>query len=158
MKLRNITLALLSAGTLCAGAFAPGAYAAAAKRDPAAMLPPETVQGQVRYVSGGIGHAEASAFERARDRYPLSLEFALHATPRDEFTADVRVSIRDAHGKVALLTLSQGPFLLARLPAGIYDVKATHRGKTLERHVNVVQDKHAHLTFVWPKDQARANG
>lgn len=158
MKLGRLTLALLSAGALCAGASAPAAYAAAAKHEPAATLPPETVMGQVRYVSGGIGHGEAIAFERARDRYPLSLEFALQAKPRDEFTADVKVSIRDASGKVALLALSQGPFLLARLPAGIYDVKATHRGKTLERHVNVAEDKHAHLNFVWPKERARQNG
>ncbi len=158
MKLTKLTLALLSAGTLCAGAFAPAALAAAAKREAAAMLPPETVQGQVHYVSGGIGQAEAAAFERARDRYPLSLEFALQSKPHDEFTADVKVSIRDANGKVALLTRSQGPFLLARLPAGIYDVKATHRGKTLERHVNVAEDGHAHLNFVWPKDHAPANG
>ena len=158
MKPRKLTLALLSSAVIGAGAFAPAALAASAKVETLPQLPPETVQGAVRYVSGGIGHSEARAFEHARDRYPLSLEFALKAKPRDEFTADVRVSIRNADGKVALLAMSQGPFLLAKLPAGIYDVKATHEGKTLERHVNVVEDKHAQLTFVWPKDHARQNG
>ena len=151
MRLTKITLALLSAGALGAGGFAGTALAAGAMRAPAAQLPAEVVQGQVRYVSGGIGHDEAMAFERAERRYPLSLEFAQRAKPRNEFTADVKVMIRDAKGKLALHTVSQGPFLLAKLLAGRYDVKATQDGRTLDRHVVVADGKHAHVGFLWPQ-------
>ena len=158
MKIRKFTLAMLSAGAFGTGSFAPAAFAAEDMAQASAKLPPEMTQGEVRYVSGGIGRAEADAFKRAADRYPLSLEFALEAKPHDEYTADVRVAIRDAHGKTALLALSEGPFLLAKLPAGIYDVKATHQGRTLERHVSVAEGKQAHVTFVWPKADGRDNG
>jgi hypothetical protein len=158
MRLRKSMLAMLSAGALGAGLFAPAALAAAEMSHATAKLPPEMTQGEVRYVSGGIGRPEADVFKRAAARYPLSLEFALEAKPHDEYTANVRVAIRDANGKVALLTLSEGPFLLAKLPAGIYDVKATHQGRTLERHVSIAEGRQAHVTFVWPKNDSRANG
>ena len=158
MKLTRFTLALLSAGTLCAGTSVQAASAKAAKVDPAAKLPMESAQGDVRYVTGGVGHGEALAFERAEKSYPLSLEFAMKARPRDEFVADVSVSIRDANGKTSLDAKSQGPFLLAKLPAGRYDIKATMDGKTLERHATVVDGKSAHVSFVWPQAASGRHG
>jgi len=148
MRLSRITLALISAGMLWA---AGAATAATAMDGSAAKLPAETVQGQARYISGGIGRGEALAFEHAQSRYPLSLEFAQKAKPHDEFTAGVKVMVRDARGKIALATVSQGPFLLAKLPAGRYDIKATQDGRTLERHATVTDGGHAHVAFVWPQ-------
>lgn len=125
------------------------AFAAVAPHDATTKLPAEMVQGQVRYVSGGIGLDEARAFRQAERRYPLTLEFANKAKPRDEFTADVRVVIRDAKGDTVLDTVSGGPFLLAKLPAGRYDVKATQGGKTLERHALIAEAKPSHVGFLW---------
>jgi hypothetical protein len=141
MKLAKMILA----GTVLATSTA---FAATAQPD-AAKLPAEKVQGEVHYVSGGIGHDEALAFERAEHRYPLALEFANKAKPRNEFTADVKVVIRDAKGKTMLDTVSDGPFLFAKLPAGRYDIKATQDDKTLERHATVVKGKPAHIGFLW---------
>lgn len=143
MKLAKMILA----GTVLATSTA---FAAVAHLDAATKLPAEKVQGEVHYVSGGIGHDEALAFERAERRYPLGLEFAKKAKPRNEFTADVEVLIRDAKGKTMLDTVSDGPFLLAKLPAGRYDIKATQDGKTLERHAAVVKGKPTHVGFLWP--------
>ncbi len=126
------------------------AFAAAAHQDATTKLPAEMVQGQVRYVTGGIGHDEALAFERAERRYPLGLEFAKKAKPHNEFTADVKVVIRDTKGKTVLDTVSSGPFLLAKLPAGRYDIKATQDAKTLERHVTLIKGKPARVGFLWP--------
>jgi hypothetical protein len=126
------------------------AFAAVAPGNAAPGLPAEMVQGQVRYVSGGIGKDEAQAFRQAERRYPLALEFANQTKPHDEFTADVRVVIRDAKGDTVLDTVAGGPFLLAKLPAGRYEIKATQAGKMLERHANIVEGKPLHVGFLWP--------
>ncbi|HTP60913.1 MAG TPA: carboxypeptidase-like regulatory domain-containing protein [Burkholderiales bacterium] len=144
MKLASL---LIVAGAALAGSTA---FAAISPRDAAAKLPAETIQGNVRYVSGGIGLEQANAFRKAGRHYALSLLFADKAKPRNEFTADVKVEIRDAKSNAVLDTVSTGPFLLAKLPAGRYDIKATQGGKTLERRVTVVEGKPAHVGFLWP--------
>ena len=144
MKLASL---LMVAGTVLARSTA---FAAISPRDATTKLPAETIQGEVRYVSGGIGLDQANAFRMAERHYPLSLLFADKAKPRNEFTADVKVEIRDAKSNAVLDAVSTGPFLLAKLPAGRYDIKATQGGKTLERRVTVVEGKPTHVGFLWP--------
>ena len=112
-------------------------------------LPPEQTQGAVTYVSGGIGENEAQAFEAAASQYPLTLEFAIKHTPRAEYAADVHVVLTDAQGKRVLDTNSDGPFLLAKLPAGRYTVTAERDQQTLTRTVHVATHKPTHVMFLW---------
>jgi len=70
-------------------------------------------------------------------------------TKRGEFVSDVKVSIKDKAGKTVLEALSDGPMLLARLPAGAYTVSADYDGKTLVRKVNVDAKGVARAGFVW---------
>jgi hypothetical protein len=74
-------------------------------------------------------------FAAAARQYPLTLEFAIKHTPRAEYTANVHVTITDAQGQRLLDTRSDGPFLLAKLPAGQYTVMAERHGQTLARTV-----------------------
>lgn len=115
----------------------------------ASPLPPEQTQGGVTYVSGGIGQAEAQAFEAAAAQYPLALEFAIKHAPRAQFTAQVYVVVTDAQGKRVLDTHSAGPFLLAKLPAGRYTVTAERHQQTLTRTVHVATHKPTHVMFLW---------
>ena len=149
MRLKQRTLALLLPAALCAIAIAPRAFAITKGPGTDSALPAETTQGHVRYVSGGIGHDQAQAFERAQHRYPLSLEFVRKSKPHNEFTANAKVVIRDASGKIALDTVAQGPFLLAKLPSGRYDIQATLDGRTIERHASIVKGKSDHVDFRW---------
>ena len=112
-------------------------------------LPPEQTQGSVTYVSGGIGQEEAQAFEAAAALYPLTLEFAIKHTPRAEYTADVHVVVTNAQGVRVLDTNSEGPFLLAKLPAGHYTVTAERHQQTLTRSVHVATHKPTHGIFLW---------
>ncbi len=112
-------------------------------------LPPEQTQGAVTYVSGGIGQEEAQAFEAAASQYPLALEFTIKHTPRAEYTANVHVVVTDAQGKRVLDTNSDGPFLLAKLPAGRYTVTAERHQQTLARTVHVATHKPTHVMFLW---------
>jgi hypothetical protein len=129
-----------------AAALAGPAFAAA----PMSSLPPEQHHGGVTFVTGGVGEDQWKAFEQAESRYPLALEFVRQTKPREEFVADVAVTIRDAKGAEILNTTADGPFLLARLPAGEYKVSATHDAKTYERTVRVGETGHGMVVFRWP--------
>jgi hypothetical protein len=114
------------------------------------QLPEERSQGDVIYLSGGVGQDEANAVERAKPNYPLSLEFVQHAKHRDEFISDVKITMTDKEGNTVLDTTSDGPYLLAKAPDGKYTVTATdENGKTLVRHVVVSADRPEHLVLVW---------
>lgn len=116
--------------------------------DPAA-LPKQEIQGNVSYMSGGVGEDEAAALKRAAAGYPLELQFVQKAMPRDEFLADVNVKIRDRSRTVVLDVVSQGPFLLARLPAGTYQIEADHDGVIKRQTVEIRAGKHERAVFVW---------
>ena len=128
------------------------ALAAQPPEGPIASLPAEKTAGQVQYVTGGVGQEEADAFRNAQRDYSLALEFGNQATPRAQFTAGVNVLIRDARGNTVLDAVSDGPFLLAKLPAGRYTIRATQNGKTLDRVATVAGGKSTHVAFLW-KDE-----
>ncbi|MGP1677712.1 MAG: carboxypeptidase-like regulatory domain-containing protein [Burkholderiales bacterium] len=107
------------------------------------------MQGEVSYLSGGIGQTEASAIKHAAKRYPLELEFVLKAKPKDEYLANVKVKIEDAHDKVVLDATADGPFLLAKMPAGKYTVTADRDGKIEQRQVEIAAKEHRRVVFEW---------
>jgi len=114
------------------------------------VLPPVQHAGNIEYVSGGIGKDESKAIERAAKGWPLTLEFATKDKQRSDFVADVAVVVRDAKGRVALKTESDGPFLLAKLSPGKYEVDATLDGKTLHEQISVRRGEPTRKTFLWP--------
>jgi hypothetical protein len=115
----------------------------------ASGLPPEQTQGGVTYISGGIGQEESQAFEAAAAQYPLALEFAIKHAPRAAYTANVHVIVTDIQGTPVLDTHSDGPFLLAKLPAGRYTVTVERHQQTLTRTVHVANHKPTHVMFLW---------
>ncbi len=122
--------------------------------DPAAgadlsALPSVEAQGPVNYITGGVGEDEAMALKQAAAKYAVELLFVQKATPRDEFLADVKVIIRDRSHAVVLDTVSKGPFLLANLPAGKYQVEADYDGVAKRQTVEIREGKHARAVFVW---------
>lgn len=140
----------LASAILVASALASGpAFAAVDQNAAATKLPAEMTQGEVHYLTGGIGAREVQAFRKAQHEYPLALEFADKAKPHNAFAADVKVVIRDAKGKTLLDAVSSGPFLFAKLPAGSYTIEATQNGRTLHRHATVVKGQSKHLGFLW---------
>lgn len=138
-------LTILAAAAILSNLGAAGAAYAA---DPAG-LPPIQIQGEVSFLSGGVGEDEATAFRQAAPAYPLELQFAQQARPRDEFLADVKVAIRNRSGSLILDTSTDGPFLLAKLPAGNYRIEAEYRGETKTQAVEIRPGKHQRAVFVW---------
>jgi hypothetical protein len=115
-----------------------------------ANLPPVQHQGDVTFLTGGIGLSESTAIKDAMHKYPLTLEFAGKAKSGNEYLSDVSIQVSDKHGYTVLKTIAKGPFLLALLPNGRYAVTASYNGKTEHRDVNITPSSHVRELFLWP--------
>lgn len=136
---------------LAALAVAP-AFAA---MDPHAALPAERQQGVVAYRSGGIGEDESRAMRREASSYPLELLFVARQGKHDDYLADMPVTIRDAKGDTVFHGRSDGPYFLARLPAGRYTVISRNRGESVTRHVAVKDHGTRRVVFEWKEASGR---
>ena len=115
----------------------------------AGAAPIEVRSGQVAYVSGGIGEDEAAEMKSMASRYALEIVSVVKAKPREQYTADFRIVIKDASGKTVVDARSEGPFFLANLPDGRYLVEATQDDGRQSQRVSVKKGAHQRLVFVW---------
>ena len=108
----------------------------------------ESVQtaGRVSYVSGGVGTDSTDRLSSLARDFNLKLVFALKT---GDYLSGVKVSIADAAGKTLLDAMSEGPWFLARLPAGNYQIVATFAGKAEKRTVAVGAEKLKTIDFRW---------
>ncbi|MCC8395734.1 carboxypeptidase regulatory-like domain-containing protein [Paraburkholderia sp. MMS20-SJTR3] len=109
-------------------------------------MPPTQQQGDVSYVTGGVGRDESAALRQARRQWPLSLQFT---GPGSSYVADVQVRIAKG-GTTVLDTTSKGPYLLARVPPGRYTVTATYGSVTRKETVNVHGNGSGRAVFSFP--------
>lgn len=103
----------------------------------------------VTYMSGGIGLDQQAAMKQTAYQYPLELEFLESGEAHAFYAAGVQVTITDRTGNVVLDTRSDGPFLLATLPAGQYTISADNSGRVRARRVTIGRDKHTMVVFAW---------
>jgi len=108
----------------------------------------ESVQtaGRVSYVSGGVGTASLDRLGSLARDFNLKLVFALKS---GDYVSDVKVTIADAAGKQLLDTTSEGPWFLAKLPAGNYQIVATLAGNAQKRSITVGAEKLKTIDFRW---------
>jgi hypothetical protein len=139
---------LLLAPLALAGLDHPPAHAANTVRQ-------EHRQGAIAYISGGVSSDEADAMKAAAADYPLTLELAVAGPQRDPYIADARVEIRDMQGNAVLNTTTEGPFLLVRLPSGMYTLDVEWNGAQKKRTVQVAADKRQHIFFEFPRSAER---
>lgn len=138
----------LAAAVLCGGAvLLMGALSPAH----AAVNPPIYMAHGIEYMSGGIGSDEAQLMETVSPRWPATFEFAIKDRKGADFAANVHVTVRDGSG-AALLdnVMSGGPFMVARLEPGNYEVEARIGSQVLKQPLHVLQGAPAKATFVWP--------
>ena len=112
-------------------------------------LPAAQKAGEVTYIMGGIGQTEADAIKHAAKYYPLELEFLLKAKPKAEYLSNVQVRIKDAHDKMVLNVNADGPYLLAKMPAGKYTISAERNGKVEHRQIEISATDHRRVVFEW---------
>ena len=122
---------------------------------PQTALPARHHRGNVTYMSGGIGQDEARAMRREASQFPLELLFVERSGKRDDFLADMPVTIRDAKGDVVFRGRSAGPYFLAKLPAGRYTVSSREDGRAVTRHVDVGGKGTRRVVFEWRHEAGR---
>ena len=89
---------------------------------------------EVTYFSGGIGDEDEARLLARQNEFNLKLLFTLN---EGNYLAGVDVAIADSGGRNVVQTVSEGPYLMASLPAGQYTISATRDGKTITRKVQV---------------------
>jgi hypothetical protein len=114
-----------------------------------------TTPSGVAYVSGGVG-TESQDHLRAMERdFNLKLVFALNT---GNYLADISVTILDSANNVRLTTTAQGPWLLAKLPPGNYQINVANGGAIESRKVAVGDSALKTVDFRWPPSPADALG
>jgi hypothetical protein len=116
-----------------------GGFAQAQSSQPARPDASHSASG-VEFTSGGVGLAARQQLAAQSGQYNLQLEFAY--APEGEYLSAVQVDIADARGNNVLSTVTDGPWLMAKLPAGSYTVKAQFGGQTRSQQVKVGPGKH----------------
>ena len=90
--------------------------------------------GNVAYVSGGVGLESLDQLSSIARDFNLKLVFALTS---GAYLSGVQVAIIDRKGQTIVDATSDGPWFMAKLPAGSYQVIATVAGKAEKRQVSV---------------------
>ena len=110
-----------------------------------AMALDRGTNGQGRsYVSGGVTPDEVAMINSEKGRYPLSI---LTAARTGAYLSDVRIQIIDDRSNVVLDTVMDGPWLLADLPPGRYQVQATDNATVKRMPVSLRAGEHRQTAF-----------
>ncbi len=100
----------------------------------------------VMYVTGGTGSDAVDLLKSMEKDFNLKLVFA---NTSGAYLSDVKVTIVDASGHVLLDATSEGPLLMAKLPAGGYRLDATFGGHSESRKITVAANKLITVDFRW---------
>jgi hypothetical protein len=111
----------------------------------------EVAKDGVNYTSGGIGIDSQERLNARAREFNLKLIFTLN---EGNYIADVNVILTDAKGRKVVEHTADGPFFMARLPAGQYNVAATYEGKTVTRKISVGGGGLRTEYFRWPSNPA----
>jgi len=106
-------------------------------------------QGDITFVSGGVGLDEVAAMQALKPDYNLQLLLTLKS---GEYLSDVNVAIFDNKGNPALETITLGPMLWVNLKPGNYTIKGQLDEQIIQKKVVVNRNKHTSLHLVWPKE------
>ena len=104
--------------------------------------------GDAYWVSGGVGADERDEMVLTLPDYNLKILTA--AEQSGAFLSAVEATVRDAQGRIVLETSLDGPWLLARLQPGRYEVTATRDGKSQTRSVTIPPVGRRELFLYWP--------
>lgn len=88
----------------------------------------------IMYMTGGVGTESRAIMDIAADNYNLKV---VVASTTGAYLADAMVTIEDAAGRKVLETMTDGPWLLVKLPVGDYRVMAAIDDRRETRKVSV---------------------
>jgi hypothetical protein len=113
----------------------------------AATLPSALpAQAPIAAVSGGVTEEERERMSAMAGDYNLKIVLA---TRSGAYLADVAVVVRDGSGQPVLAAKAEGPWVLARLPAGRYSIEGSTNGTTVRKAVAVGGGAQARVDLRW---------
>jgi hypothetical protein len=98
-------------------------------------------------ISGGVSLNARDTLRGSEKNANVKLVFALNT---GNYVSDVGVKVTDSSGKVVIDDTSNGPWLLARLPAGSYTATATYNGNAVTQRFSVGKSGMRTAQFRWP--------
>jgi hypothetical protein len=147
-RLRRPLAALVLGGT--------AAFLGAVTSAHAFSNPPIQVAQGIEYMCGGAARDEAAFMEMVSPRWAATIEFGVSDGKGAQvagFPAKALIEVRQKYtGQVVMDVQSQGPYMLARLNPGAYDVNVTLGGLTLTQSLVVIAGMPARTSFVWPSN------
>jgi hypothetical protein len=153
MKLKDLLVAvsIVALGFL-SPLVASGETSEAAQSQLDAPMP--VTDGSVTYLTGGIGDSEAESIRAIAKNYLLEVIFVQKFEQKEEFLAEVKVKIQDRNQNLILDITTEGPYLLANLPKGHYQIIAEYNGNVKQQWVDVgdinnKKSKHKKVVFWW---------
>jgi len=87
-------------------------------------------QTTLTYTSGGVSEEDRDRLTAMAQSFNVKLVLA---TKSGAYLSDVRLVFRDPSGRPVLDAVAEGPWFLARLPAGRYAVEATANGAAVRK-------------------------
>lgn len=109
------------------------------------FLPDVQQQGDIYYLTGGIGDEETKAMESERSDYNLQI---MNADKQGHFSGSPHIVISDMQHN-ELLSADGGPLFYTNLPKGHYLVEGSSMKQTKSQHVVIAGNKPTHVRFVW---------
>ena len=101
---------------------------------------------QAKFISGGVGEDSDARMQALTKDYNLRLLFA---AKDGHYLADVAVKITNERGVKVLDAVSDGPWLLASLAPGKYQITATYNGKPVTRSTTIAPTGRREVFFRW---------
>lgn len=115
-----------------------------------AQMPQTNTQNGVEYVTGGIGLDEVEAIKAESKNWGLQITFTEKVDNRFPWVSDVDLKIEQEKGTEPLLKIvTDGPYVLAKLPSGKYKITASYLGKTLTKTVTINNKATQRISMVW---------
>jgi hypothetical protein len=108
-------------------------------------------QGEVTFVSGGVGGDEQEAMQAMRADYNLSLLFSMKGS--GDYLSDVKVNIADSSHNTLVDAVSDGPMFFAKLKPGHYLITVDQNGQVIHKTVTVRSKQSPTLSFTWAEEQ-----
>ncbi|PCI52840.1 MAG: hypothetical protein COB34_08820 [Methylophilaceae bacterium] len=81
--------------------------------------------------------------------FPLEIVLVEKMDGKEVYLADVNINIFDAKEKLVLNVSTEGPFLLAKLPNGVYQITAEFNAVMKTKRVMINKNKHTRIVFLW---------
>ena len=102
------------------------------------------------YLNGGVGESSEQYMRKIAKDWPLRMIFSERKD--NEFVADIKLLVVDAHGVPYLQLSDAGPMTYAMLPVGKYRITAQFRGRSETRGVTLDGDTGRDVYFHWKGD------